>query len=261
MAKIKTLHVFKRDTKAGKTLIDFNIDINVNSKGNFYATLPDNIIKELDAINMMPAVFDVIKHGTAYADTLNEIESAINSAICPLIEYKQVENIIVIKYKMSSACVYVKSKDGRYFPHSVLSKDIEYVSDSKGDPLFIHGTENRDCTNKGSYYIKVSCFFRRKITNKYPDGTCKTYYDYIEPKDLEENGIWLHDLIGMFTDDSGWFDKIDHLPEIEYNEKNALFFRQFITGIFKINDYIRSLNDTNMLKEVINHNKALLPYV
>lgn len=261
MAKIKTLRVHKTDPKTKTTLIDFTININANAQGKFYAKLPEDILKRLKETNTLPKTFE--RDGSCYAQTLNELEKEIFLAIDPLVNYKLISDIIVIKYRIKSACNYAISKSGQFFPHGACQyKSIEFEKDTCGNIIFQHGTEERNSgTKQGPYGINIGITLRRKITRQYADGSQKTYYDYVNDNSLEENGKWLRELIGMTPLENAWaWENTDNLPEIEYNERNALFFRQFITGIFKINELVKHLNNENMLQEMINKNKSLMPF-
>lgn len=257
MAKIKTTRIFRTDSKTRKTLIDFNIDIKVNSQGKFYATLPDDIRNQLKAINMMPSDFDF--SGTCYTDSLASLEVRIQEVIRPLVEFKEIENTIMIKYLIGSACCYVKTYDGQYFPHGVRNDPNLQFIERNGQAVFFGGTEERNGSRFGDYNLSIIVLLRRKITNQYADGTTKTYYTYVDSNDLEENGKWLRELIGMGTGSTNWRVKEDNMPEIAYNEQIALFFRQFVTGLFKINDFVCHMNNADELKEAISKS-ALNPF-
>lgn len=267
MAKVKTLKIQETDRETRKLLISFDIDIKVNTQGQFYATLPDDIYDRLTAINMLPVEFKPEGNGyskirgTAFTKSMTELETLIRNAIKPLVEFKQISNTIVIKYLVNSACEYVKTTDGRYFPHPVQHDDtLEFNKDKNGDIIRYSGIEERHATKVGPYMLSLTILFRRKITNEYADGSQKTYYNYVQEKELGENGAWLRSLIGMGN--LGWSSSIalEKMSEIEYTEQTALFFRQFITGIFKINDYIRHLNNAEILKEIMSNSKALNPF-
>lgn len=256
MAKIKTINLYKEDRNTRAVLLDCKVDIKVSSSGVFYAALPDEQYNQLKAINMLPKGYDANKG--MCASTLSELESMISQSVQPLVEFKQVENKIVIKYQIQTACVYCKSTDGKYFPNAAGNYSNEDIITTPGGGYkFFDGTEQRDQLNSGPYMMSVVVIFKRRITNEYGDGTRKTYYDRVEYKDpdLGEHGKWLRELIGISTDRYGY--NIDKLPEIEYNEKNALFFRKFVESIFYVNDFVRQLNNSEMLEAVINHNKIL----
>lgn len=253
MAKVKTIDLYKEDRYTGIVLLDCKVDIKVSSSGVFYAALPDKQYNQLKATNMLPEGYDT-KQGMS-ANTLSELESMISKSIMPLVEFKQIENKIVIKYNIQTACIYCKSTDGKYFPNAAGDEDI--ITNPGGGPKFFDGTERRDNINPGPYMMSAAVKLRRRITNEYGDGTRKTYYDRVDYRDQElgENGKWLRELVGMSTDRYG--TNIDKLPEIEYNEKNALFFRKFVEGIFYVNDFVRQLNNSEMLEAVISKNKSL----
>lgn len=255
MAKIKSLTIFKKDRNANKVLLNFSVDIRVNSSGVFLAKLPTEIEDKLKTFNMLSD--DYRRGGEFSANTLGEIEKLINTAIEPLTEFEQIENRIVIKYLIKTACVYVKTKDGEYLPNS-MDKTKEY--EETGNSSFYHnGTEKRDGgTRHGTYGVEIYCGFRRRITNRYKDGTEKTYYDYVKREDLGINGQWISDLIGISP--SIYYDtlsQVNNAPEIEYTEKSALFFRQFITGIFKINEYTEQIKTSDNLMKLIEQQKQL----
>lgn len=254
MAKIKSLTIFKKDRNANKVLLNFSMDIRVNSSGVFLAKLPTEIEDKLKAINMLSD--DYRRGGEFSANTLDEIEKLINTAIEPLTEFEQIENRIVIKYCIKTACVYAKTKDGEYLPNSMDSTK-EY--EETGNYHFFHnGTEERDGGSRnGTYGVEIYCGFRRRITNRYKDGTEKTYYDYVSDNDLGINGKWIKQLIGLSPGGYCWESSIGALPEIEYTEKTALFFRQFITGIFKINEYTEHIRTSDNLMRVIEQQKQL----
>ena len=256
MAKIKSLTIFKKDRNANKVLLNFSVDIRVNSSGVFLAKLPTEIEDKLKAINMLSD--DYRRGGEFSANTLGEIEKLINTAIEPLTEFEEIENRIVIKYCIKTACVYVKTKDGEYLPNS-MDRTKKY--EETGNSHFFHnGTEERDGGSRnGPYGVEIYCGFRRRITNRYKDGTEKTYYDYVKREDLGINGQWIRDLIGISPSSSGYFviDQVNNAPEIEYTEKSALFFRQFITGIFKINEYTEQIKTSDNLMKLIEQQKQL----
>lgn len=255
MAKIKTLTIFKKDRYTDKALLNFSVDIRVNSGGVFLAKLPTEIEDKLKTFNMLSD--DYRRGGEFSANTLDEIEKLIHKAIEPLTEFEQIENRIVIKYRIKTACVYVKTKDGEYLPNSMDStKEYEETGNSH---FFHQGTEERDGGSRnGTYGVEIYCGFRRRITNRYKDGTEKTYYDYVKREDLGINGQWIRDLIGLSP--SSYYNTINEVnnsPEIEYTEKSALFFRQFITGIFKINEYTEKIRNADNLMKVIEQQKYL----
>lgn len=250
MAKVKTLNIHKVDPNTRKTLLDCNVDIKVNTSGIFKAELPDEVFNRLKAINMLPEGYLLNKGITA--NTMNELELVIHESIKPLIEFKEIENKIVIMYAISTACIYAKTVDGQYFPNA-CDQSKEYIQGPRGN--FQKGNEERNDYQQGDYHVGLICKLRRKITNEYMDGTQKTYYDSVKVEELGENGQWLRRLIGM--GESHWGNRYAAESEIDYTEKNALFFRKFICGLFSINDYVSKLNDSNVLQEMILRQKAL----
>ena len=255
MAKVKTIRIHQVDRKTNTVLLDCNVDIKVSTSGVFYAALPDEQYQRLKAINMLPNGYDANKGISA--STMSELESKISDAIQPLVEFKQIENKIVIKYEFQTGCEYCKSTDGKYFPHATNEWGKEdIIREPKGNPKFFSGTERRDNISPGPYMVSIAVIFRRRITNEYKDGTQKTYYEpvYHGDKDLGENGKWLRELRGMWAEQ---WKKEDTLPEIDYTETNALMFRKFIEGIFYVNDFVRNLNNSEMLEAVIKNNKIL----
>lgn len=253
MAKVKTLYIRRVDHNTRQTLIECNVDIKVTSKGLFKAELPENIYKELSQINMLPDGYQY--DGFISANTLYEIEQLIYKSIEPLATYTEIENKIVIKYSISTACMYVKTTDGQYMPYA--KRGHEYECDSNGQAIFFDGSERRDGScGRGPYHLSVICYIRRKITNQFKDGQKKTYYKHVDEEELGENGAWLRGLIGIGTSYS-YTSNEDKLSEIDYTESNALFFKQFITGIFKINDLVKNLNNEKMLSAFLSHHKEL----
>lgn len=250
MAKVKTLRVLRLDRSTDKVLLDCNVDISVNTSGIFKAKLPDEVFNRLKEINMLPDEY--YRNGGLLAKTMDELERTISETIKPLIEFTQVENKIVIKYAISTACIYTKTSDGQYWPNACDSSK-EYTEGEHG--FFHEGNEDRDGYHLGDYHVGLICRLRRKITNMYGDGTERTYYEVVQPDELGENGKWLRQLIGM--GESHWGNRYSAESEIDYTEKNALFFRKFICGLFSINDYVRQLNDSNVLQEMILRQKAL----
>lgn len=255
MAKVKTLYIRRVDHNTHQTLIECNVDIKVTSKGLFKAELPEDIYKELSQINMLPDNYRY--DGYISANTLAEIERLIYRSIDPLANYTEIENKIVIKYSISTACVYAKTLDGQYVPYAKNGDEHEYECDSSGQPILYNGIEERNGScGRGPYHLSVICKLKRKITNQFKDGKTKTYYRNVCEKDLGENGAWLNDLIGLGTAYS-YCQTEDKLSEIDYTESNALFFKQFITGIFKINDLVKHLNNEKMLSAFLSHHKEL----
>ena len=255
MAKVKTINIYKADQNTRTVLMDCKVDIKVNSSGVFYAMLPDEQYYKLKAMNMLPKGYD-IKQGMT-AKTMSELETMIHESIQPLVEFKQVENKIVIKYLIQTACVYCKSTDGKYFPNAGgVYRNENIITEPGGGFKFFEGTERRDQLSSGPYMMSIVVRFKRRIPNEYKDGTQRTYYERVEYNDAElgANGKWLRELIGISSDR---YSSDDNLPEIEYNEKNALFFRKFVEGIFYVNDFVRNLNNSEILEAVIKNNKIL----
>lgn len=250
MAKIKSIRINKRDPKTNTTLVDFMLDIKATAQGMFTATFPDEITAKLKELN----VFDRYHKGTMEAETLSKLEAEINRAISYLTQYEVIEDVHVIKYSIGTACNYSKTTDGKYFPHSAFENE-KFSRDEHGNPLWICGTEKREQHQPGDYHVSITCGIRRKITNKYLDGTIKTYYTYADRSKLGINGKWVHELIGMGT--GSYCRKIDDFKEIEYTEENALFFRKFVTGIFTINEYVAKIKDTDQLRLMIKNNIAI----
>lgn len=232
-------------------LLDFNVDIKVNTAGLFKAELPKEILERLKAINMMPEGY--CNYNAIAANTMDEIERAIDKAVKPLIEFKEIENKVVIRYTISTACAYTKTTDGQYLPN-LCDKTLEYIP-GKNDGWH-GGSETRDASSRGDYHVGIVIKLMRKITNEYGDGIKKTYYEWIRHGEVGENGEWLVSLIGM-GDETTFGRSYSAQSEIDYNEQNALFFRKFITGLFTINDYVSQLNDSNVLQNMILRQKAL----
>ena len=250
MAKIKSMRIHRRDPKTNTSLVDFMLDIKATAQGMFTATFPDDITSKLKELN----VFDRYHKGTLEAETLNKLEADIGRVVNYLTQYEVLEDVHVIKYAIETACEYTKTIDGKYFPHSAY-KDETFLCNEHGHPIFFEGTTRRDPSHPGNYHVSIICDIRRKITNKYLDGTVKTYYTYADRTKFGQNGKWISELVGLGTD--SFYRKIDDLQEIEYTEENALFFRRFLTGIFTINDYVAKIKDTDQLRLMIKNNIAI----
>lgn len=244
------MRIFKRDPKTNTKLVDFMLDIKATAQGMFTASFPDEITAKLKELN----VFDRYHKGTLEAETLNKLETEINRVVSYLTQYEVIEDIHVIKYSIETACKYCKTIDGRYFPHSAF-KDETFLCDEHGNPLWINGTEKRETHQPGDYHVSITCAIRRKITNKYLDGTTKTYYTYADRQKFGINGEWIQDLVGMGSTSFG--RTLDDFKEIEYTEENALFFRKFVTGLFTINDYVAKIKNPDQLRLMIQNNKAI----
>lgn len=243
MAKIKTMRVAAVNSQTGER-VDYDVPIKVSAcDGMFTAELPDDFKKALENVTTeIPTKRDGYK-------TLEELETRLKALAHILVETKILEDEVVIKYRLNTKAEYTKDAAGNFFPTNWLA-GIENATCLNE----CHGTEELTSSHCDYYGLQVYCGVFRKRTYQFTSAKQTTKYEPVEYGAFPEgsNLEWLRHIKCNSLGNS-WYRKSDYdeLPELPATEQNALFFRNLYCAIFKLNEMIKPLTDSDVLLNAI----------
>lgn len=245
MAKLKDLRLtYEKDGEH----VEVCTSVSVTQEGMFVTTLPkpavDNILEYGISLNSNrlgnPGYFE--------AKTLEDLEKQIKSTISEAMSRTLVEDNLVIKYRLTIGCHYIKDADGELLPNGYWVKNHDDFD--AGRAKWIDGNDDIGYANQADTMLKIwaHVYHRRKYA--YASGKEIIRYEEYKP----------HERMGEEKTNIDWINSIvhkpierylDNIPEIEATERNALFFVKMYQLVFKANEMLKDLNEPEILKEVL----------
>jgi hypothetical protein len=241
MPKVKTEFIrVGRESDPEFYKFRFSVDININSKGTFYAYMPTDILQRMQYGNV---TFDPSltkgREGCFSASTINGVISKINKACFEARSRKIVNETIVIKYAIRTACAYCISKSGDVVPNGGWTDYDGY--DWKEGTVSQHATK----PNPFGFEMYAKPFYKREYL--YCNGRTsieyETVYDSVDKKD----NYYLAWLVGVC---SVSVPEETNVQEIEYTEDIARFFVETYKSLCVLNERIKGFLDPEGIKKI-----------
>lgn len=231
--------------------LKFKYTVNVNAEGQFYTNLADEI-----ALKFVSA--GVLGHGIRYfeAATFGELKGQIQELADEMVSSKLIDEKIVLRYRIDTACSYAIDPDGVIVPHT----GNEYLPPHKdlygNAEHWRGGTISTDATNQHPYGIQIVVGPKLRKDYQFKSGKTVTKYSNIDDP-AGEWLAWLDGLVGMGYD--RWRSSSPgELEEIDYTEPVALFFVNLIKSICMMNEQIKDKLKPETIKALAESGVKLL---
>lgn len=221
----------------------FSVDINVNSKGTFYAYMPDDIISRLQHGNV---IFDTSltkgRKGCFSAKSIELVVEKIKNACKEASSREQVSETIIIKYAIRTSCAYCISTTGDIAPNG----GGEWTG-TPGEYEWKFGTITQNATYPAAYGFEMYAkpFYKREYL--YCNGRTSIEYEPIWNRiDQKETYYlsWLAAVCGVTVPDE------TKVQEIEYTEDIARFFVDTYKSLCILNERIKGFLDPAGIRQI-----------
>lgn len=202
--------------------------VSVDKEGNFTTTLPPDIAKELIRVGIDLKSNRLNNYGFFSALSLKELKHTVEEVLDKYSEKELLEEKVILRYSVETACSYCKTKDGQIVPNGSYANEIDGEYDWTSGTLETNATERRpfgfSCFVK-PISVKVWKFSNGEVKKEYLHGANGCF-------DYDEVLKWLDGLCGITSE--GNHKEIDYTPEL------GLFFKNMILYIFSINEKIKN---------------------
>lgn len=252
MGKIKK-HYFELKSKGNFDFnssdginLSFEADINVNSAGQFYCKIPENIQDLCDTMNieLEQYSFSRYKSESGYITefTLDKLIDKVNKKLNPLISFEIKDRKYFIRYNFGGYCHYTNNSND----------EIEFNGQRLGD-WFWCGSEHSTYTYD-AYSVAIGVQVIEKITTKFGDGSVKVIEKHVTSVDKEKY-FYLSELMRIIR-----MKPPSKYTEVEYTEKTAMVLGSAILGIIKIYDGLQKFNHSEIFLDMIKDGGNLLGF-
>lgn len=228
----------------------FSVDIHINYKGTFYAYVPNIILQRLQYGNIK---FDTPlmkgKEGCFSATSIQGVIDKIKEACREASSRDQINENIVIKYAIKTACTYCLSNTGEIAPNG------EYFWTGSDNYKWEEGTISQHATNPSPFGFEMYAkpFWKREYL--YCNGRTSIEYETIYNLHDKVEKYYLSYLVAVC---SVTVPDQTEIHEIEYTEDIARFFVETYKSICALNHRIKELIDPDGIKMIVNSKTKLL---
>lgn len=230
----------------------FSVDININSKGVFYAYVPDKIFERIQYGNVK---FDPSltkgRQGCFSGSTIQEVIGKIKEACKEASSREQVSETIVIKYAIRTACTYCISHDGDIAPNG------QYFWTGTDNYVWKEGTVHQHATAPHPFGFEMYAkpFWKREYL--YCNG--RTSIEYEPVWDMHDKSE-LYYLSYLTAVCSVTVPKETVVQEIEYTEDIARFFVETYKSLCILNERIKGFLDPDGIRQIAATKLRMLNY-
>lgn len=236
-------------------LIQINYIVHVNSSGEFYCAVPEELKDYLhENINnnwIWTSMSHPSKKWNAYARSLEDLKMGLTDAAKKVFEPK-IEETNVILYNIESRIAFATDSDGKIFPNS----GYPGASWPKDGDRNKYGNISVPRPSQDGYQLIIGAKAYSKRTISYGEVEKIKYEPY-----YGEGGNHLGknnpaEILNSWTSFS--LNK-DNVSEIPYSDEAAIFFNELMLGMAKISKIIQDNTfDKNNLLNIINSGNKLL---
>lgn len=231
--------------------------ISVNSKGQFYTSLPED---------MQDVAFSIFGDGNStlvknskfnvYAGSLQELVNRCYECLSVIYEPKITEEY-VIHYNIESHVAFAENENGDIFPNATFpGADWPANRDSEKRAEERYGGHHAAMPAKGGYSLTIGAKALTKTTYTYRKDIPPT----VKYTPYHKDGHHLsHDNPASLLNSWCSFRIDKQFKEIPYSDKAALFFHDLMLSMAKISQLIQDNTfDDNNLMYLIENNVKLL---
>jgi hypothetical protein len=266
MAKVKKFSTFCDRPSGGYQKID--VDINVDTKGMFYAKIPDELLdfaeKYANSPESKTRTSRIGNDQKIFASNLDDLEYFLSS-VNRLKAKDELKVEVVILYRINNHVAYYKYPDGKIEPTGGGEKNHNKPTGEW------HGIEGREQGNNYSVQlyakvvVKISQANSDKVKwdrpenrNHGPDSSRNRpesveMGEYAEKLNSFNNLGWPKD----FCHDESQVNP-KHCVEIPYTEERAKFFHDMLIGMCKLADKFSVLQDEKVLLKLADSGASFL---
>lgn len=220
----------------------FSVDININSKGVFYSYMPDAILERMQYGNIK---FDTSlkkgRQGCFLGASIQQVVAKIKEACKEAGSRKQINETIVIKYAIRTACTYCISHDGDIAPNG------EYFWTGTDNYTWKEGTIIQHATSPAPFGFEMYAkpFWRREYL--YCNG--RTSIEYAPVWDMHDkvDRYYLSYLVAVCSVTT---PNETNVQEIEYTEEIARFFVETYKSLCILNERIKEFINPEGIKMI-----------
>lgn len=242
MAKIKTYELNLKGFS--KTYID----INVSASGDFYCIFPEDLMEYLHSVGVATDIHKIYERRRsiykysaktleALEHTLYIIQQKFNKAEC-------IEEKIILKYSIETACFYSKDKGGDFIPYRKYDSQDTQGSGTK----LIYATK----PSPFGLQVYVKPFKIKKM--RYLNGDEKEIEEWLSDREVSDEQKNLKFLAGVCCIST----TSEESRVIDYNEEIAGFFVDLLKAIFILNEKIKPFISEDAIKKLVENNQKLL---
>lgn len=212
-------------------VLEFECDISINSKGDFYTNLPVGVVDKFKIVGITGAYNPKTGiYGYFEAKTFDELKGFINELGKEYLTKEVISKTIKIEYSIETTCTYAKTVDG-LFPNG-------YYVPNGAEDYWREGTkENSFRSDAVVYGLEIYAMPFIETIYQYKSG--KLFHkkefnsSYFDDAEFGDNGKWLQAIVRQKKPSGGV------LQEIEYTEETAGFFKSIFESLFAINEKIK----------------------
>lgn len=229
------------------------LKISVSSEGIFGCTLPPEIA-QLFLDHGIELELNRLRNPGYFSDqTLLGIKYKIGAKISELCSEDEISREKVIRYGIETNCSYAFGKDGEYLPNASARDD--------GGSDWHTGTKWNDATKPGPYGFIVYVKPQVKTTYQYCTGKTRVAYGrFYDGNPLgstnadmarSDPGLWL--ALMPTISPGGSFNDMGSvgIKEIPYTHEAAMFFKNLMISIFKMNEQIKDFLEPDQIHKLI----------
>lgn len=258
MAKVKKFSTFCSKPSGGYQTV--KVDIHVDTKGMFYAKIPDELLEYAESFAKDKSKVSDARIGNGhkiFATTLEDIEKFL-SGTNRLAANDSVKSELVILYAINNQVSYYKL-DGKILENA----EEDDHNDRKGTWF---GGERGNSWNNYSVQVYAKVVKRTTQTNSDTVNWDRPDPDFgpeeLRGEPLGEYGEKLNSFLNLgwpkdFCHDSNHVNP-EHCTAIKYTEERAKFFYDMLIGMCKLADKFSVLQDEKVLLKLADSGKFLL---
>ncbi len=214
--------------------------VSVDSAGVFSTTLESHDVDMLEKAGVKTNPNRLGRNGHFSAETLNGLMDVVAAAFGEALSEELIEEKIVLKYVIETACSYCVSKAGDIVPNG--TKEWTGYDSGEGNG-WRQGTRHTNAADRAPYGINVYVQPFVRESYRYRSGETREKYVYMSHsefgmKALEEDRClrWLYDIVSICQPSRSTE------MYIEYNPDVGKFFVDMVTAICRlagrINDFV-----------------------
>lgn len=243
--------------------LSFYIDINVDAEGFFTTTLPADvadILKE-SGISLKTNGRRNARAGFFAYPTLKELVDAVKAQCNEYVSCQLIEEKVIIQYAIMTTAAYLIDSKNEIVPNGNWLNGL-YGTEPKYN--WRNGTESQSQQRRHPFSISIMARPIIKRSYRYKSGKDFIKHEkipsHIKPGEniipfvvMGENLYWLNGIpCSKFPD--------TEIVEIDYTEKVAYFFVNFIKTICKLNESLVHLTDPENVKLISEQKFNLLEF-
>lgn len=246
-----------------KNELDFKTEVFIDADGLFTTTIPESIAQILKSagVDLNRNTRRGSRPGFFSHKTFDGLVAQIKEACKEYVSKELIEESVVIRYVIKTTCSYLINEHGEVVPNGNWLNGLYATST---EYMWRNGTTPSHASSPEPYSISLFVQPVIKRRYRYKSGKEKMEMERISRSRIGEKVIkgvkmgehlfWLSEIVSH-CEPGG-----QEIEEIEYTEKNAFFFVNFVKTICKLNEKLKDLSNPANLRLLISQNFNLLDF-